>query len=463
MCADKLADIEIEKLISADNRSSEKSWRDGLVTAAELQKKPFKPVRIILPELIPEGVTILAGKPKMGKSWFALDVCMAVADPSRFVLGDKRPIHGDVLYLALEDNQRRLKKRIDKIAQTQARWSERLQIHTEWKRVDQGGLEDIESWCGSVKEPRLIWIDTLPKIRPLGGGRNETAYAADYRAIEGAQRLAGQYPGLGIAFNCHLRKAASDEDPFDDVSGTLGLTGAADTIIVMKRHSGMMKVFVRGRDIEEAELAAEFNRVTCRWRVIGGADDVFRSKERQAILAALKEAGTPLSVSQIMAATERTTRHGLDALLYKMRQAGEVVPVGRGLYALPGGDSLKAVEICEIGASAIDPEPEAIDDTSLLAPEESQRQSQRNLNGADSVEIPGEIPEAPKPLAYHGNPNESQHLNNLNGIEYTAPLDDGLGLPACLDRSKGNEPHRWVSPDRRPALGPQGDSLDDFK
>src|SRR5262245_50916918 len=141
---------------AASNVSSSRSWNEGLITAEALQSKEFKPVRIILPDLIPEGTTILAGKPKVGKSWLALDVCMAVADENRFVLGDRRPIHGDVLYLALEDNPRRLKKRIDKIAQGQGRWSNRLALHTEWKRVDQGGLEDIEAWCKSVNEPRLI-------------------------------------------------------------------------------------------------------------------------------------------------------------------------------------------------------------------------------------------------------------------------------------------------------------------
>jgi AAA domain len=240
-----VADAKAKHAAKTDHVPSSRSWHEGLFTAEALQSKQFKPVRIILPDLIPEGTTILAGKPKIGKSWLALDVCMAVADETRFVLGDKRPICGDVLYLALEDNERRLKKRIDKIAQGQARWSNRLAMHTEWKRVDQGGLEDIEAWCKSVEEPRLIWIDTLAKIRPIGN-RNEQAYSADLWAISGRYR---REPSL--------RKMVSD-DAFDEVSGTLGLNGAADTIIVMKRHSGMMKIHVQGRDIESAEFAAEF-------------------------------------------------------------------------------------------------------------------------------------------------------------------------------------------------------------
>jgi AAA domain-containing protein len=413
----------------------QRTWRDGLTTAAELQSKQFKPVRIILPDLIPEGVTLVAGKPKVGKSWLALDVGLAVADETRFVLGDKRPVHGDALYLALEDNERRLKKRIDKVLQG-ATAPKRLQFHTEWKRMDHGGLDDIEAWIKSVPEPRLIWIDTLAKIRALAG-RNEQAYAADYRAIEGVQKLAGQY-GVAIVLNTHLRKAPSEDDPFDEVSGTLGQTGAADTIIVMKRHSGMMKIYVRGRDIEEAEFAAEFNRNTCRWRIVGGADEVFRSQERQKIIAVLKDGGTDkdgkpksMSVAEIMAATERTDRQAMYALLWKMQQAGEIVSTGRGLYALPDTDPLKGVEIVENEPFETHRTSEAADNADVSGTNESQRESQRNLNATDSVEIPFRSTEAAKPLASNGNSSKSQHLNDLNGPE----ADDFPELPECLRRT----------------------------
>src|SRR5262249_28773656 len=101
-----------------------KSWRDGIITAPDLQTKQFKPVRIILPSLIPEGITILAGKPKIGKSWLALDVCVAVAD-RLLVLGDKQPVQGDVLYLALEASPGPLKTRMGEI-RGRGSWPERL-------------------------------------------------------------------------------------------------------------------------------------------------------------------------------------------------------------------------------------------------------------------------------------------------------------------------------------------------
>jgi AAA domain len=206
-------------------------------------------VRILTPVMLPPGRERFVTRPSRAgssptrKTTGSVVVAALAANArfvgfsagDRFVLGETKPVQGDVLYIAAEDNQRRLKKRIDKILQTAAA-PEGLEIHTEWKRVDQGGLEDIEAWCKSKPRRRLIWIDTLAKIRPIIG-RSEQAYAADYRAIEGLQKLAGEYQ-VGIVLNHHLRKAGSEDDAFDDVSGTLGLTGAADTIIVMKRHAG---------------------------------------------------------------------------------------------------------------------------------------------------------------------------------------------------------------------------------
>ena len=72
-----------------------------------------------------------------------------------------------------------------------ANWPERLELHTGWRRFDQGGLDDIKEWCEAHPERRLIWIDTLAKVRPIAG-KNEQAYTGDYRAIEGLQKLAGE-------------------------------------------------------------------------------------------------------------------------------------------------------------------------------------------------------------------------------------------------------------------------------
>jgi AAA domain len=313
-------------------RPSGSNWRKGALLASALQGMTFAPVRYVLPGYVPEGVTILAGKPKAGKSWLALDLCLATA-AGRFTLGTLKPFPGDVLYLALEDNPRRLKRRLAKLMQgMESKWPDRLTLQTEWRRADAGGIDDIEEWCQSVPEPTLIVVDTLEKIRPLQNGKTQ-AYSADYQAITGLQRLAAER-GLAILICHHVRKMEAD-DPFDTISGTLGLTGAADTILVLKRQSGGVTLHARGRDIEESETAVQFNRDTCRWSILGAAADVHRSNERAAILKALGEAGPDgLAVSEIMVATGSTNRNATDQLIFKMKEAGEVRRIKRGIYAL---------------------------------------------------------------------------------------------------------------------------------
>jgi AAA domain len=140
-----------------------KDWRIHVVTAAALQHMTFPPVSFVVPGLISEGLTILAGRPKIGKSWLAIDTCLGVA-AHHSILGDIMPVSGDVLYCALEDNRRRLHRRINKLLGS--KWPERLMLTTSWRRLDDGGVDDLSDWCDNVPEPRLIVLDTLAAVRP---------------------------------------------------------------------------------------------------------------------------------------------------------------------------------------------------------------------------------------------------------------------------------------------------------
>jgi predicted ATP-dependent serine protease len=106
-------------------------WRAATVTACDLRKMIFKPVRYIVPGFIPEGLTLIVGRPKIGKSWLALDLCLAAAS-DRFTLGEIKPAQGDVLYLALEDGKRRLQRRLSKLLPTfDGEWPSRLTLATD--------------------------------------------------------------------------------------------------------------------------------------------------------------------------------------------------------------------------------------------------------------------------------------------------------------------------------------------
>jgi AAA domain len=319
------------RVIPADKPApaAKKGWQDHVFTAAALQRKTFPPVSYVVPGLIPEGLSIIAGRPKVGKSWLALDVCIAVAS-GRYCLGERKPTQGDVLYAALEDNPRRLQRRIDKLLSPfGASWPERLTLATSWRRLDQGGVDDIRQWIASATEPRLVVLDTLAGVRPI---RTNNGYTEDYESLATLHRLANE-AGIAIPVLHHTRKMEA-EDPIDTVSGTLGLSGCADTILVLNRSSQGTTLYVRGRDIEEAEHAITFDKHSCRWTVLGDANEIHRSNERGRILAALDDATELLTPGEIAIAAEMP-RNNVDRLLGKMVRDGEVVKVGRGQYRHP--------------------------------------------------------------------------------------------------------------------------------
>ena len=221
-------------------------WKEKAITAADLHKMTFPPIRYVVPGFIPEGLTLLVGRPKIGKSWLALDLCLACAG-GWSTLGSIKPACGDVLYLALEDGKRRLQSWIDKlISLSEREWPSRLHLVTSgaWRRADLGGLDDIENWCRSVANPVLVIVDTHERIRKPATGKGPL-YSADYESIMGLQKVAAEQR-IAIVVLHHDRKSEAD-DAFDTVSGTLGLTGAADTILIFKRKSGNVVLHARTR------------------------------------------------------------------------------------------------------------------------------------------------------------------------------------------------------------------------
>lgn len=298
-------------------------------SAATLRTKNFAPVRYIVPGYLAEGCTILAGRPKVGKSWLMLDVGLAVAAGSE-VLGTK-PDEGDVLYLGLEDNERRLRSRIQKILGPFAEWPRRFGYATTWCRQHEGGLDQIRAWIESVSLPRLVVVDVLARFRTPQNGQNGQ-YEADYQAVQGLQAIASE-KNVAIVIVHHLRKSAADADPFDKVSGTLGLSGAADSVLILDRDGQGTTLYGRGRDIEEIETAITFDRGRCRWQVLGAAADVRLSDERKVIIDALRASGAPMSRSEIAAATGMAPNN-VDQMLWKMTRSGEITKAARGVYQL---------------------------------------------------------------------------------------------------------------------------------
>jgi AAA domain len=310
------------------------NWRADLIDAHHLYDQQFPDLRYVVEGLFPEGVTLLASRPKLGKSWLMLQIGHAVAKGVSTLVASDKPICGDVLYLALEDSPRRLKRRLQKFCGTDKRaWPQRLKLVTKWRRLDQGGLDDIREWCRSAENPTLLLVDVLKRVRGART-RQQSDYDADYESCRGLQEVAAEF-GLAIIVAHHDRKMDA-EDPFDTVSGTLGLTGGVDAIAVMKRKAGTVALYIEGRDLpDDVEKAIRFDRETCRWTILGDATEVQRSNERQRVVSALATAPDGMSVAEITTAASMVTRGATDKLLFHMLRDGDVTRVRRGIYSLP--------------------------------------------------------------------------------------------------------------------------------
>jgi hypothetical protein len=162
-------------------------------------------------------------------------------------------------------------------------------------------------------------------------GRDQGVYASDYEAIRPFKAVADEY-GVPIGLVHHRRKEASD-DPLASVSGTQGLTGSADNIIVLNRKpkESHGTLYARGRDVIETEIALQFEEATGRWLQLGAADDFRRSEQRRAILRILVESVDPLMPAEIAAATGK--RQGtIRQALMRMHRDGEVSCLPNGKY-----------------------------------------------------------------------------------------------------------------------------------
>ena len=320
---------------TASNTSKPQAFADLLKNAAALQYKTFEPLRWTVQKYLLEGLNLLGGKPKIGKSWWALDVAVAVASDNGTCMGEECE-HGDVLALMLEDNDRRMQRRLTTmLGAHKEKWPERLTYVTSWSRLDVDGLKWMREWIGMVTNPRLIVIDILERVLPrLSKREKRSQYSTDYYGLAMLQEFAKKYPGLCFLVLTHQRKADAD-DYIDTISGTLGVTGAADAVLILGKDkvSGHKFLYGRGRDLEEFNVIVKQDE-HARWQVLGTATEGASSPERNQILAVLKRADRPLAIKEI--ASEIGGKYeNVKYLVWKLHAEGHIEKVSTGKYRMP--------------------------------------------------------------------------------------------------------------------------------
>ena len=250
----------------------------SVIDGASLLSLDIEPPRFIVAKLIPAGLHLLAGSPKIGKSWLALWLCHQISVGQKIWEFDTQKC--GTLYISLEDTIDRLYLRLSRIAET---GSKDTLFSTAANNLTTGLIEQLEGFMLDYPDTGLIVIDTFQRIRD---NENESTYANDYKEIVKIKGLADKF-NIAILLVHHLRKAP-DSDPFNMVSGSTGIIGAVDSIFVLekqKRIENAAILHITGRDIEDMQIKLEFDREPPIWRFTGYGDKAGRSDD--AIIKAL--------------------------------------------------------------------------------------------------------------------------------------------------------------------------------
>ena len=207
---------------------------------------------------MPAGLHILAGSPKVGKSWLALWLCHQISNGEKVWEFDT--IKCGTLYISLEDTIDRLHFRLSRITDT---GSEQAYFATNADNLSGSLIEQLELFMQDYSETGLIVIDTFQRIRDTNS--DKSSYSNDYGKINLIKTFADKYK-IAVLLVHHLRKTP-DKDPFNMVSGSTGIIGAVDSIYVLDkdRTDNMAVLHVTGRDILDMQLLLEFDRDTAVW------------------------------------------------------------------------------------------------------------------------------------------------------------------------------------------------------
>lgn len=274
---------------------------------------------LIIQNMIPAGLSVLAGAPKRGKSWLALAMGISVATGADFLgMGTRQ---GDVLYMDLESRQYRVQDRLKQLMP--GSFPERLFITHDAERIDVGLLDQLEEWCAEHPATSLIIIDTLARVKG-GGRRAENAYEADSRIFGELQRFAQRHK-LAVLVVHHLRKSSArgeDSDPVERISGSMGLAGVCDAILLLdgKRGEAESTLSITARDFERGEYVLRFEGGV--WAL--QSTDMEAWREEQAYV----RSGVVRGLLALMKSLQPPEWKGTAAQLLEAMQGASDTPIG---------------------------------------------------------------------------------------------------------------------------------------
>lgn len=262
----------------------------GVFTAAELDKMDLPPVQWAVPGLLPAGLSFLVAAPKMGKSWMALDLCLAVAAGGEWL--GRKVNQGPTLYLDLEDSANRAQARMRTLLDGFTAAPETCTFRLLAPILGPDLFKILDEWIAASPGAKVVCIDTFQKIKPATG-KNETSYSADYRICAPLQSWAQQH-NICVLLVHHTKKGTGSADIFEGINGSQGLMGSADAVLMLTKGDGRFAeeatLSVTGRDVDMEQYAARFNKASCRWELLGTVEEqALQSFESNPAVLTIKE------------------------------------------------------------------------------------------------------------------------------------------------------------------------------
>ncbi len=299
-----------------------------VIDGQTLMDKAFLQMHFVVKGLLMQGLTMLAGAPKTGKSWFALWLCLSVAKGEP--LWDLETKQGTVLYLCLEDNYQRIQNRLYEIAEDAP---QNLFFAVNSCQIGNGLEMQIENFVQQHQDTVLIVIDTFQFIRPQGA---DYSYANDYRDLIALKELAYRF-SISILLIHHLRKEA-EKDSFHMISGTTGIQGAVDSCFILaeeKRGEGKALLSCIGRDIAYREITLKRNENHIWEKIKDSLDDEKETDSIAEIISQYMESrgeiflsAEPKTLAELLSDSSGEEISNLSLLKRMKRQEEEIQKAG---------------------------------------------------------------------------------------------------------------------------------------
>lgn len=263
-------------LVAGDTRLPKTTW-----TVADLLATEFLEPKWAVPGILPVGLCCLAGRPKVGKSYLALQIAVAVGTGG--MMFDERVEPGNVLYLALEDSPRRLKTRL---IEQGAPETTNIRFETRWATLPEG-LIDLQAAI-QTNNFALVVIDTLSRLL---GGLDQQDVSKITPIFDRLQHITTDYDLTMLGLDHHRKPFGREGDPIDDLLGTTGKAAVVDAALGLYREPGRRGTILKvvGRDLEERELALQRDALTRCWQLLGEADEVRQDTFKGDIVGAIQE------------------------------------------------------------------------------------------------------------------------------------------------------------------------------